>query len=160
MRKLRPETIFVVFILAVVVLALAFHYQQSPAPSTTESSAIGISNVSVLNIESVGFSSTELLVQFRVNNPTPFSTTLQNASYFLYGNGNYLGSGTITEKVKIPADNSTYVESNFSTGLYNGAKVIFSYIFSNNNQIIWVAEGNATFSEPLIGLVTVHFDSS
>jgi LEA14-like dessication related protein len=159
--RIRAETIFTVFIAVVIILLLASYFgQSSTLGKQTKSSVLGISKVSVIKVESIGFSTAELLVQFQINNPTPISAFLDNASYSLYGNGNYLGAGVITEQVKIPAYNSTYAESNFETGLVDSSRVIFSYIFSNNNQITWEAKGNATFSEPLLGSFKVHFDST
>jgi LEA14-like dessication related protein len=158
--KLRAETIFVLFIAATVILLSGAYLARPPASSQVTPDALTISHVSVVDIQSVSLSSANLLVRFEIDNPTPVSTTLENASYFLYGNGNYLGYGAITQQVKIPAGNSTYVESSFKTGLTDSARVFFSYLFSNSNSIAWEAKGNATFSEPLIGLVVVHFDSS
>jgi LEA14-like dessication related protein len=159
--KFSAEALFVVIIVTILAVVLAAYYAQSLVPvQRSKSNVLGISEVSVVSIQSISFSSIALLVRFEANNPTPISVDLVNASYLLYGNGDYLGAGVISQEVHIPAFNSTYVESNFKTALLSGLGVIFSYLISNNNQIVWLAEGNATFSEPVIGFVTVHFDSS
>jgi LEA14-like dessication related protein len=159
--KRRAETIFVIFLAATVALLVAYYFEQGPAPSkSTRVDGLTIPNVSIAAIRSISFSNANLLVQFQVDNPTPVSARLVNASYFLYGNGNYLGTGVIAQPFNIPAFSSTFVESSFTTGFVDSARVLFSYVLSNNNHIAREARGNATFSEPLLGLVVVHFDST
>ena len=129
-----------------------------PRASRRKTDQVSISQFSVVGIESIGFSSTKLQIQFSLDNPTPISATLENASYLLYGNGNYLGAGVITQHVKILAHASTTINTNFDVILSGSSHVLWSYFLSYGNQISWEAKGNATLAEPVLGVLNIRFD--
>jgi LEA14-like dessication related protein len=157
----HAETGTIVFLVFVVVLLVGVVYYQeqlTTASQTAINNQVSISQISVVGIESIGFSSTKLRIQFNLDNPTPISGTLQNASYLFYGNGNYLGAGVITQQVKILAHASTTINTNFVMVLSGSSRLIWSYFLSNGNQVFWEAKGNATLTEPVLGVVNVRFD--
>jgi len=157
----REQTGSIIFLVLVVSLLVGFAYYQeqlSPTNQTANGDKVTVSQFSLVGIESIGFSSTKLRIQFRIDNPTPISTTLENASYHLYGNGNYLGAGVITQQVKIPARASTTIKTDFVMAFSGSVRVIWSYFLSYRNQISWEAKGNATFAEPVLGIANIQFD--
>jgi len=156
----RAETGTVIFLIfAVTLLVGVAFYQELTVPSqSSDKSQVSISQFSVLGIKSIGFSSTELQIQFSLDNPTPISATLENASYLLYGNGNYLGAGVISQHVKILAHGSTAINTNFDVILSGSSHVVWSYFLSDGDQISWEAKGNATLLESVLGMTNIHFD--
>jgi LEA14-like dessication related protein len=154
--KMEAETIYTICLTGMVLILLLLYVEQ-PVNSPTSSSQV-ISDIKVIGIRSASFSGVVLKVQFTAKNPTPISFVLERATYLLYGDGNYLGRGVISEQIAIPAHNSTIVDSSFSTGLLDASQVFLSYATSGSSQISWEARGNATFVEPLLGTLTVPFE--
>jgi LEA14-like dessication related protein len=155
----RAETGTVLFLIfAVALLVGVVFYQELTTPSqSADNSQVSISQFSVLGIKSIGFSNTKLQIQFSLDNPTPISATLESASYLLYGNGNYLGAGVISQHVKILAHGSTAINTDFDVILSGSSHVLWSYFLSDGDQISWEAKGNATLLEPVLGMTNIHF---
>ena len=157
----RAETgtaIFLIFVVALLVGVIFYQAQLSAESQSANNSEVSVSQFSVLGIEAIGLSSTKLQVQFSLENPTPISATLENASYLLYGNGNYLGAGVISQHVKILARASTAINTNFDAILSGSSHVLWSVLLEFGNQISWEAKGNATLLEPVLGMTIIHFD--
>jgi LEA14-like dessication related protein len=149
---------FLVFVVGLLLGVAYYQDQLSSANYMPTGNQLSVSQFSLVGIESIGVSSTELMIQFKINNPTLLSVTLKNASYILYGNRNYLGAGVITQQAKILSRTSTTMDTNFDATLSGSSHVLWSYFLSYGNKVSWEAKGNATLSEPLLGNINIQFD--
>ena len=149
---------FLVFVVGLLLGVAYYQEQTSSASYTSSDNQLSVSQFSVTGIGSIGVSSTKLTIQFKINNPTLLSATLKNASYILYGNGNYLGAGVITQQTKILARTSTTIDTNFDATLSGSSQVLWSYFLNFGNKVSWEAKGNATLAEPVLGNANIRFD--
>lgn len=162
-RGTRVFPIFLIF--AIVLIASVIYYQdQILAPSqstaTSNNDNISVSGFKVAGLGTIGISGPTLLVQFNVKNPTPFGATLVNTSYGLYGDGVYLGKGTINE-TKIPAHAQINEETAIALSPRGSLDVTWFYLKSFG-KITWEVKGNTTLEGSIFGNMTVttplHFD--
>lgn len=155
----RAETISLIFVLLLVaILVGVVYYQQAiQASQKVPPGEISFSQFTVVGLDSVNASGSTFVVQFRITDLTPLGGMLVNASYDLYGDGSYVGRGTIVEPVKIPARNSVVTKTSLLLPLGGGSHAMWSYII-DNGQVTWEVRGNATLIEPIIGILNLKFD--
>jgi LEA14-like dessication related protein len=168
MREIRgrAELVSAVFTVFVVVLLGIYGFYQLEQVSASGGGGsvafrfdgIIISGLSVAGVQSVQVPGVTIQVQFRVSNPTPVSITLQQLTYSLYGNGNFLGNGTISKLIKISADSSSEGRSTFAAGYVDAGRLFFSYLMNWGRSVSWRAIGTATISIAFQGVTRLEFN--
>jgi len=107
------------------------------------------------DVKNVGLTSATLLVKLRMYNPNSITATLDRANYDLWGNGNHLGSGVISERTDIPPGSTRTVATDFDLSYVGTAGVIWSA--QKEGRVSWRITGTAYFDTPL-GTMSVPFN--
>jgi LEA14-like dessication related protein len=113
---------------------------------------ISLDSVEVTNMELTGAT---LVIRLRIYNPNSITATLDRANYDLWGNGNDLGNGAISERTDIPPASTRTIATNFELSFAGAAGVIWSAL--NVGKVSWRLTGTAFFDTPL-GTMSVPFD--
>jgi len=151
----------VILFFAIVLLLLfgiVFLDQQTSAKSGS-SFGVSISGFQLSGIQSVNASGTTVVVTFAIKDETPIGGTLQSATYKLYGDGNYIGQGTVDSPLKIPAHGNVGATTDLLLPLSGGLRGSWIYFLDGGN-VSWRAEGNATVEESGLGSAAVQFNCS
>ncbi len=146
------------FLLLVVILlaGVAFYNQTTPSPSV-ETAGVSISQFQVLSVEAVNISGSTLVIQFTIKNSTPVGATIENATYNLYADGNYIGRGLVNQPVKVPARGSVAARTDFLLPLKGSLLWSWTY-FIDGGAVSWRAVGNATLAQSFLGAFNLQFN--
>lgn len=157
MNSSKSEQLSIVFLLFVVLfLGVVVYYDQASTPAE-KVVGISLSQFQIIGVQTVNSSGSTLIIQFNINNRDPLGATVLNASYDLYGDGNYIGRGEINDPVLVPARGSVIATTDFLLPLKGSLQGSFSYFLDGGN-VDWRAIGNATLLEKVVGKFIVQFN--
>jgi len=146
----------------IIVLLLLFGIvllDQQTATKSGSSFGVSISGFQFAGIQSVNASGTTVVVTFTIKDETPIGGTLQFATYKLFGDGNYIGQGTVGSPVKIPVHGNVGATTDLLLPLSGGLRGTWIYFLDGGN-VSWRARGNATIEESGFGSAAVQFNCS
>lgn len=139
----------VILIVLVAIIAIAYQFAQAAAFQNVQISLAGAS------IGNVGLTGADLNLELNMYNPGSMPATVSSVSYSIYGNNNYLGSGTISGPISVPPGGTITTPTTFTISYIGAAKTIWSAI--TGGSAYWEMKGDASVST-LLGPITVPFD--
>ncbi len=109
-----------------------------------------------VRVVTVGLTSATLELKLRVHNPTSVPVSIDRVAYTLYGDGNYVADGGITEKTDIPAGGERLMTSRLEVSYSGLAKTVYEVI-TRGGGLAWRVKG-VIYSTTLLGTHTVSFE--
>jgi len=156
-RERKGWAIFLFLTIVILSYVVWVHTVVSASSEVSNENAVSISGLHVSGIRAINESGVIFYIQFQVNNPTPLSVKLVNASYYLYGNGIFLGKGEIGQAIDIPAGSKAVVGTNQMVSTGGSLRLGLSYVAQLGN-IAWRVKGNATLNVPFLGITIAQFN--
>jgi len=141
-----------VVILLILLIGGLYVYSQYEKRAALENCKITLYDV---RVKSIGWTGATLEVVFQIYNPNDVTATLDRVDYELYGNGEYLGQGSIDRSVDIPPHSTRYVSSTFNLDYSGALKTIWSALKQGNVQ--WRVKGRVHIDTP-IGTLNIPFE--
>jgi LEA14-like dessication related protein len=141
--------------LVVVMVAIAGIWlsQQVQQPEALRNVQISLSSAEAQNL---GSTSATLVLHLNMHNPNSVTATLDRVNYSLYGNGYYLGDGSISSTTDIPAGQSKTISTTFTLSYSGELTTLWSYL-TQGFKVRWRMTGGAHF-DTSIGTFDVPFD--
>ena len=141
-----------IIILLIVIIVAYLAYQPFAQAAAFKNVQISLADIS---LGSIGLTGAQLNLELSMYNPGSTTATLSSISYSVYGNNNYLGSGSINQQVSIPPGGTDTVQTTFSISYIGAAQTILSAI--KTNSVSWELKGTASFNT-IVGPSTIPFD--
>lgn len=155
-ERLAP-LIFLAVIVILLVSVIIFNQLKS-IPNGT-SVGVSVSDFQLAGVKGINSSGSTFVIQFEITDSTPIGGTVERAAYFLYGDDHYIGRGILDQPVSVPSHTTVSAESNLLVPASGGLQGAWSY-FLEIGAVSWLAIGNATLNEPILGTFVVHFSCS
>lgn len=144
-------------IIFIIIGILGYYYVYLPSAQREALSKIKV-YIRDVSVKSIKPKSVVLNVKLELENPTDIGITISKVEYTLYGNDHFLGNGSITSKIDIPALASKIVSSDFEL-MYSGAiKIVWDSLIKGE-PINWRVKG-IIYMSTNIGIVTVPFNAT
>lgn len=121
-------------ILIFVIASFAFQTAQRAAIANIQVESVTPSSIGVRS------SGVSMSVDMVVHNPNSITATLDQVSYSVYANGNYVGSGQTTTTYNIPPHSDYTLTFPLSMSWGSAFSTVGSYIV-NGGQVSWELKG-------------------
>ncbi|MDR1325462.1 MAG: LEA type 2 family protein [Treponema sp.] len=95
---------------------------------------------------------TRLRVEFRVDNPNPFSVDLSAFTYKLYGEGRFWAEGTRAAPLRVPANSSATTQADLSMNFINMSRKLFDDILAMK-QVNYQFIGESLVTLPRLNVI-------
>jgi LEA14-like dessication related protein len=121
-------------ILVVVIASFALPIAQRAAIARIQVESVTPSDISVSS------SGVSMNVDMIVNNPNSVTATLDEVSYSVYANGDYLGTGQTTTTYNVPPQSNYTLTFPLSMGWGSALNTVSNSI-QNGGQVTWEIKG-------------------